>query len=154
MIVVGIDPGKTGAIAYLTPKVEALVMPEISDFAQFIWQLAQPMRAENLHVYIEKCQSMPKQGVASSFSYGRHFGELLGVLVAYRIAHTLVPPKTWTRVMHAGTALSSAKERSLEACRRLFPDYNLLATPRSTVPHTGLVDALLIAEYGRRDLAQ
>jgi len=32
----------------------------------------------------------------------------------------------------------------------LFPKVNLLMTERSSVPHDGLVDALLMAEYARR----
>jgi hypothetical protein len=32
----------------------------------------------------------------------------------------------------------------------LFPKVNLLMNEKSSVPHDGLVDALLIAEYARR----
>lgn len=96
---------------------------------------------------------MPKQGVTSMFSYGTGYGILQGVVGAFGFPFTLVPPRVWTKVMHAGVSTDiSAKEKSLVAALRLFPDQNFLATPRSTKPHQGLIDACLINEYGRRVL--
>ena len=46
--------------------------------------------------------------------------------------------------------VTSDKNTSIDLCKRLFPDINLLATPRSRKPHDGMAEALLIAEYGRR----
>ena len=42
------------------------------------------------------------------------------------------------------------KAMALVAAKRLFPKVNLMMTSKSTVPHDGLVDALLMAEYARR----
>lgn len=147
-ITIGIDPGQTGGIAVL-PSGFTEVMPDIWEFKRIMEFQAD---FENAHVYIERAQSFPKQGVSSSFNYGRHFGELLGILIAFGIPHTLVPPATWTRVIHAGTKGGDPKARTLEAVRRLFPNKNLCATARSTKPHMGIVDALAIAEYGRRQM--
>jgi hypothetical protein len=151
--IIGIDPGNNGAIASLAgDKVEVDIMPvTIREVSVLLAEYFGPS-GDGHHVFIEKAQSFPKQGIASAFNYGVHFGELLGVLAAYSIPHTLVPPKTWTRVMHAGTKDGEAKARSLEACQRLFPKVSLLATPRCKRAHDGLVDALLLAEYGRRSL--
>lgn len=153
MIVIGIDPGKKGGIA----KLRALpvsgyamslilnVMPE--DPRSF----ADHLRGdEALHVFIEKAQSFPGQGIASAFNYGRHFGELLGIL--HNVPHTLVHPKIWTKAMHEGTTKADAKVRSLEAARRLFPNYDFRATSKCKKPHDGLIDAALIALYGWRKL--
>lgn len=131
--------------------IDLMVMPDIQGFAAKMQWLAS--EEEDSHVFIEKAQSFPGQGISSAFTYGTHFGELCGTLWACGLAHTLVPPKTWTKVIHAGTkANDDPKKRTLEAVRRLFPDINLLATKRSSVPHAGLYDALAIAEYGRRSL--
>ena len=109
--------------------------------------------SKDSHVFLEKAQSMPGQGVSSMFNYGVGFGTILGILAALKIPHTLVHPKTWCKVMHAGTTADDAKARSLEAVRRLFPSVPIIR-PRCTKPDEGYVDAILIAEYGRRCLKE
>lgn len=153
MITIGIDPGQKGALAFITKlNYSAIPMPELSALVAKLEWLTNGMH-DQAHIFIEKAQSFPGQGITSAFNYGVHFGELLGVVQALDIPHTLVMPRTWTKVMHLGTKDSDdPKERSLEACRRLFPKQNLLASPRCKKAHDGMVDALLIAEYGRRQL--
>lgn len=152
MVIVGIDPGKKGGIAVLVDAVLVAirVMPDTCEaFADMIEDLC-GMHDVIDHVFLEKSQAMPKNGVCAMFNYGVHFGELRGVLVAKQLKHTLVPPNTWTREMHKGTpSTETAKRRSYLAVRRLFPLVDLLATERSKKPHDGIIDALLIAEYGR-----
>lgn len=158
IVIIGIDPGKTGGIAYNFPSyngprrgkgcVEAHVMPHLTDFSEEMFDL----KDSGIHVFIEKAQTMPRQGIVSAFNYGQHFGELLGILVAFSIPHTLVPPTTWTKVMHAGCKKGKAKDRSREAVMRLFPDLDLRASNRSKNVHEGMMDAVLISEYGRRSL--
>jgi hypothetical protein len=48
--------------------------------------------------------------------------------------------------------LNSDKENSIEVCKKLFPQVNLLATPRCKKEHDGIAEALLMAEYTRRNL--
>lgn len=159
MIICGIDPGKSGGVALLRSPaqgvhedalVEIFVMPDIQEFASRMQWLA--AEEAGSHVFIEKAQSFPGQGISSAFNYGCHFGELCGVLWSCGLSHTLVSPKTWTKVIHSGTRDDEPKKRTLEAMRRLFPKVSLLATAKSKVPHPGLYDALAIAEYGRRSL--
>jgi hypothetical protein len=42
------------------------------------------------------------------------------------------------------------KEYALKAVREIFPDVKFHATKRSKVPHDGMYESALIAEYGRR----
>lgn len=152
MRILAIDPGQRGGLALISSGDASVeVLPSLSALIALLeWHAASN---DPTHTFIEKCQSFPKQGITSAFNYGVHFGELLGVVQAIGLVHTLVPPKTWTKVMHAGTKDAGPKARSLEAVRRLFPHINLLATERCKKPHDGMIDALLIAEYGRRQLA-
>ena len=46
------------------------------------------------------------------------------------------------------------KAAAIAYCARRYPAASLLATPRSRTPHTGLADALCLAEWGRRISAQ
>lgn len=158
MIVIGIDPGINGGIAVLNPNgsVErTFTMPptpqefeyELSTYAGFT-----DSSAYYAHVFLERAQSMPKQGIVSAFNYGRHFGELIGILIGLEIPYTLVPAAKWTKVMHASTKKGTPKQKTLEAVKRLYPSLDLRATPRCKKPHEGIVDALAIATYGVRTL--
>jgi len=149
MNIIGIDPGKKGAIvAMVGSEIHLHQMPED---AGSIVDILTKYAADGCHVFLEKSQAMPGQGTVSMFNYGTGFGTLLGILAALKIPHTLVHPKTWCKVMHSGTADAEAKVRSLEAARRLFPRVQLVR-PRCTKPDEGYIDALLIAEWGRRCL--
>ncbi len=153
MMIVGVDPGLTGAIAILSnvefPDARSALTYTTMQVNDFYKTMSYVQSLGDMHVYIEKAQSFPKGGVAGMFSYGRHFGELLGVLVGLNIPHTLVHPALWTRSMHVGAKAGNPKKRSLEVCRRLFAEANL-NVGKSKKPHEGIVDALLIAEWGRR----
>jgi len=150
MIVCGIDPGQKGAAVFLNMDTGGVVEMHPWDCLEAYIESFDRWRPHAS--FIEKAQAMPKQGVSSMFTYGEHFGMLQGAMITLALRHELVPPRAWTKVMHAGTKTADAKSRSLEAARRWFPQVNLLATERSKVPHEGLIDALLIAEFGRRKL--
>lgn len=149
--VIGIDPGAaTGGIAIAVN--ETLVVLPMPDIRNFFCEMKIHALIGDAHVFVEKAQSFPKQGIASAFNYGRHFGELLGVLVSCGLRHTLVPPAVWSKTVHAGTKGGDTKVRTLEAVRRLFPDTNFKATQRCKKPHSGMVDAAAIAWYGQQYL--
>lgn len=156
MTVVGIDVGKTGGLCAMSllpaPEQAALVYEPWTDpyrFADFLEHFKPKM------VFVEKVSARPGQGVVSMFSFGIRFGEILGVLAAMNQPHQLVPPATWCKAIHAGCKAGKPKERSLEAIQRLFPGYDFRDpdSPRSKKKHPGIVDAVLLAEYGRRQLA-
>ena len=148
MLIVGIDPGKKGAICEYYEDQDIIKFYPM-DIDIFI-DLVKKWRTEMPHVYLEKAQAMPTQGVRSMFNYGRHYGMLEGILLGASINYEAVAPQTWTSVMTRDYLGETGKERALEAVKFLFPDVNLLATKRSKKPHDGFVDALLIAEYGKR----
>ncbi len=93
-------------------------------------------------------------GVVANWNRGYSLGLFEGLFVALGIPYTLVAPQSWQHAMHAGTpGYSDTKTRSVVAAQRLFPTVSLSATSRSRLPHDGIAEALLIAEYGRRLLA-
>ncbi len=153
-MILGIDPGQSGGLAFVEPcrsgdrLVHELVpMAGLPDLIDLIYE------HKPQHVFLEKAQAMPKQGVVSMFTYGQHFGELVGMLVTLKLPFTLVQPTAWTKIIHEGTdSKLTTKERTLQACMRLYPTAELLATPKSKKPHLGMVDALMIAEYGIRKI--
>jgi len=156
MFVIGIDPGKKGALAAIQDD-GTITLHQLPDNALDTVNLLLDSYISKgaCHIFLEKAQAMSiggvRQGVSSMFNYGTGFGILLGIIAALKIPHTLVHPKTWCKEMHAGTTTGNAKERSLEAARRLYPNVQLVR-PRCTKPDEGYVDALLIAGYGQRVL--
>jgi len=60
----------------------------------------------------------------------------------------LVAPRSWATKLHdPNSTLENPKERSLEVARKLFPNETFLATDRSSKPHEGIIDALLIGYW-------
>ena len=155
MTVVGVDVGKDGGLCAMSleasPQQAALVYEVWTDpyrFADFIEHFKPKM------VFVERVSARPGNGVVSMFNFGMRLGEILGVLAAMNQPHQLVPPQTWAKALHAGCKDGKPKERSLEAIQRLFPGYDFRDpdAPRSKRMHPGVVDAVLIAEWGRRQL--
>lgn len=142
----GIDPGLQGGVCLMDHIGILLLekMPDISALREWV-SLHKPT-----HVYLEKAQPMPKQGVSSVYTYGHHCGVIEGLLIALKVPYTLVPPKTWQKPMFIGTATDiPPKKRALVAARRLFPKEHFVPNG-CRVPHDGLVDAALIALWGVR----
>jgi len=155
MIFIGIDPGKSGGIASIVCGAAGVSIMDdsIQGILQTIQQILRYQDSmDRVHVFLEKGQTMPQNGGVHSYNYGHHNGSIEGILVALKLPYTLIKPQTWMKVMHVGTdSKLETKERSVQACRRIFPDLNL-TPPRCRKPHDGMAEALLIAEYGRRSL--
>jgi crossover junction endodeoxyribonuclease RuvC len=100
-------------------------------------------------VIVESQQCFPKQGGKSNFTTGFGYGRLLGLLEGLEIAHQVVRPKVWQKAMGI-VGSGQSKQQAASIALRLWPGLCLLATPRCRVPHDGLADALLMAEWGRR----
>lgn len=70
-------------------------------------------------------------------------------MLAYaEIPVTEVLPQAWKKVMLNGMDKSDKKSSIIRATQ-LLPGFSFLATERSTVPHDGMAESFLIAEYGR-----
>ena len=157
VIVIGIDPGLDGAIAWLDGDGHYLVWdtPTAKDGRHRVYLLSE-MRALLLnatvgvqgthHVFIEKVHSMPRQGVASSFNFGDGFGSWKGLVAGLALPMTLVTPQRWQKTILDG--MQGGKDASIIRALELFP----LADLKRKKDH-GRADALLIAEYGRRTVS-
>lgn len=138
----GVDPGKTGAYAFLTSNGEPVGL--------YDWEgpqvLAEVVKAFGpFHgAFIEKVGSMPGQGVHSVFTFGYEAGAIYGSLAALGVPVTMVST-AWKRRM----GLTSNKDESVQRARDLFP--SLLGMLKRAKDHNR-AEALLIAEYGRRFL--
>lgn len=153
MIYIGIDPGKNGGIALInsiSPEInntvhifsEDTLIECISEVCEYVGG------SENIRCVLEKVNAMPGQGVVSMFNFGQNFGFIQGVLKSFGIPFELVPPQKWKKEF----SVTSDKNTSIEVAKRLFPGVNLKATERCKKDHDGMAEALLMAEYARRNL--
>lgn len=144
---IGIDPGKTGAIAVMDDDgILCLEQFNVDKYVDVLSYVGQSTSVKDIKVCLEKVGAMPGQGVVSMFNFGHNLGVIEGILSALRIPYQLVPPQTWKKEF----SLTGDKAKSIEVCKKLFPWVDLRATDRSRKPSDGLAEALLMAEYARR----
>ncbi len=95
-------------------------------------------------LYIEKVASMPKQGVASTFKFGKVYGTLLGIAYEAKMEVHEVVPRVWKKAY----GLGSDKEQSVLTAEVNFPghEHNFYG-PRGGL-RDGVAEAALIAKYG------
>lgn len=153
MIYVGIDPGQKGGISFVSSKnnYATFPMPSAYELNEILLNWHKDFNIK--HCFLERAQSMPKQGVKSMFSYGDHYGQIQGILISQKISFSLIPPKDWQKEMLKGSdQKKTTKERALDIARRLFPKEKFQATIRSTRSHDGMIDSILLAEFCRRKI--
>ena len=149
MIYIGIDPGETGGFAVIMVDGGqtdiAVGAMEEGCFVRTMQAVADDKLMDKFAI-VEQVNSMPKQGVASTFKLGKNAGHIEGVLEALRIPYQPVVPRKWK----AEFGLNSDKAKSCEVCKRLFPNVDLKRTEKCKKDHDGMAEALLMAEYARR----
>ena len=108
---------------------------------------------DNIYVAIEDVHSIYGSSAKSNFSFGQIKGIKIGIVTALQLPYVLVQPKTWQKFIWVPSdkvvvgSKTDTKATSLTPAKRLFPKESFLATERSTKPHDGIVDSVLIAQY-------
>ncbi len=156
MKILGIDPGQKGALVLLSEDIEwifdmPLTKQKDVDFKTLTDILDQVPRRS--HVFLERAMPMA-MGAKHAFNYGRSFAALEIALALSSLTVTYVEPMKWARVMHEGIDSDlKPKAKSRIALERLLP-HEAKRVPRTKNGnyHEGVMEALLIAAYGRRIL--
>lgn len=149
-MILGVDPGLNGALAFLDlqngkltiidmPTIEAGVKSKRVVNEAAIADLIDPSSAD--HAYVEKVGAMPGNGAVSMFGFGVSYGLVRGVIAANFIPVTLVPPQTWKRVL----GVPAAKEGARARASQLLPAFSHLWP---LAKHDGRAEAALLAYYG------
>jgi crossover junction endodeoxyribonuclease RuvC len=143
-ITIGIDPGASGAIAWIDERGKSCV-EKMPDTLQDLWELVVSISLNagtgglGVRAYLEAVSSSPQMGVVSSFSFGRGYGNLEMALTAAGIPFERVRPQVWQKAM--GCMTKGDKNISKAKAQELFPDKKVIHAT---------ADALLIALYGTK----
>jgi crossover junction endodeoxyribonuclease RuvC len=104
VIVVGVDPGLSGAVAFLDAAGQVVGIEDVPtlalarggkhkrdlDLHALLGLLTD--RAPIGHAFVEQVGAMPGQGVSSVFAFGKAYGAILGLLIAVGAPLTLIAP--------------------------------------------------------------
>lgn len=144
--ILGVDPGLTGALAFIFQNEPNRVA--IEDMPVADGDICAPLLSSLIRKYapsyavIEFVASMPGQGVASTFKFGKSYGQAIGVLGSHNVPLHYVTPSKWKSRFNL---LKTDKEASRNKALQLFP---ACAASFSRKKDHNRADAALIAKYG------
>ena len=148
MLIIGIDPGKTGAIALHNGRLQRVEDMPVSgksvDAAirrRYILEDMLQGHDRPDKVVIERQQAYPKQGVSSCFITGQRYGTILGICACLDWPVEVVGPAVWKRATKTPTDKDAARARA----SALMPEG--ASWWRLKRDH-GRAEAALIAWYG------
>tara|TARA_R110000796_G_scaffold168721_1_gene285657 strand:- start:1121 stop:1597 length:477 start_codon:yes stop_codon:yes gene_type:complete len=157
MVIYGIDPGFSGAIAiyetglswgkmrvYDMPIMKSAKGKTILNLSEIL-NILQPEDPHHNLAVIEQVGAMPNQGVSSTFRFGQGFGQLQMAIAAQKLPVQYVTPQKWKS--HFGLSRDKGVSRSVAMQR--FPE---IADQFKRVKDDGRAEAALIALYGKEKL--
>ena len=155
MLVIGIDPGISGAICFLNNGkiIEVIEMPSMADGkknkkqvngSQIFNELSEKikdLKKDEIKVVIEQVSAMPGQGVTSMFNFGQSFGILKGICSAMNLPMYFVRPAKWKKYFNL---INAEKDASRTKAIEIFPYFS---SNLSKKKDANKADAILIASY-------
>lgn len=141
---IGIDPGKTGALAVVAPSLlYANAWRYQGDIEQTCALLMHVCGTYDVQLAtIEQVSAMPGQGVTGMFRFGGNYYGWQWALSILNIPYGQVIARSWQKEM-LSEVTGDTKERSLSKARKLFPEVDL-----KYKKDNGKSDALHLACWG------
>jgi hypothetical protein len=164
-IYVGVDNGLDGGLVALrgeeiclktimptrsTGKGRQVMVSEIDDFLK-----TAGIHGLRVTVILENA-SKHSPGTLALCSTWDTFGSIRTLLEIRRIRHEIVNPQKWQKQFWTKPKMPKSqkfdtKAAALTAANKLWPNHDWTKSDRAYTPHDGMVDAALLAEYGRRN---
>ena len=155
MLIIGIDPGISGAICFFeNGQVKEIInMPVMADGKKNKRQINGPQtyneilkRIKNypqkdIIVVIEQVSAMPGQGVTSMFNFGQSFGVLKGICSAMQLSMFFIRPAKWKKYFGL---IKTEKDASRTKVIEIFP---YISSELSRKKDSNKADAVLIASF-------
>ena len=153
MLIIGIDPGITGAICFFEDGElkDVIDMPTMasgnknkkqingSQIFNEISLRTQNHKSENINVVVEQVSAMPGQGVTSMFNFGQSFGVLKGVCAAMQLPIFFVRPAKWKKYYDL---INSQKDSSRVKAIEMFPKFSSMLSRKKD---TNKADAIPVS---------
>tara|TARA_B100000902_G_scaffold204506_1_gene194961 strand:+ start:692 stop:1186 length:495 start_codon:yes stop_codon:yes gene_type:complete len=155
MLIIGIDPGISGAICFFKDGkiLDVIEMPTMtegkknkkqangSQIYNEILKRIGSFEKQNIRVIIEQVSAMPGQGVTSMFNFGQSFGILKGICSAMQLPVYFVRPAKWKKYF---SLINSQKDASRTRAIEMFPYFS---SQLSKKKDSNKADAILIASF-------
>lgn len=153
MVILGCDPGQTGAIAaydgtIITGLIDMPTMARLHGSGRQVdpYTLATEILdlcgGRNATAVIEAVSAMPGQGVSSMFRFGESVGVVLGVIGALQMPVRWVTPQRWKK---AAGIVGKDKDAARSLAIQLHPEVADMLT-RKKDHNRG--ESILIARFG------
>ena len=153
MIIIGIDPGISGAISIIENKkiLEVYDTPTMIDgkknkrqvnSAQVTNIIKERLNADKeVVVVVEHVNAMPGQGVTSMFNFGQSFGVIKGICAALNLPIYFVRPTKWKKYFNL---IKTNKDASRTKVIEVYPE---ISNKLQRKKDSNRADAILIALY-------
>lgn len=172
-MILGIDPGLSGAIAWLSRDDKGVVTMPVIDGRIELCAVSGLISAKRPDfAVIERQWPRPGGSASSTFTNGLNYGLLIGILISRGIPFVEVPPQTWKLALGLTepvvrrkkgepdkepltkaqqTAKDKArKDKAIRLALQLFPTVDFKVSSRCSTYSSDMCEAMLIADYGRR----
>jgi len=148
-VILAVDPGATGALAFFCPTagtLEIIDMPTVEVLRggkkknEISPQMLAPLinaRKPGVAV-VEKVGARPGEAPSFAYQFGRGVGMVEGIVAALHIPIEYVTPQAWQKAVNARDGKDGARQRAAE----LFPAYAHLFALKKW---DGRADAALMA---------
>jgi crossover junction endodeoxyribonuclease RuvC len=160
VIICGIDPGLSGALALFASGNGSLQHVSDMPVLELHGSTARKQREVDVdalreylaaacpdHAFLEKSWSRPEDGAASGFRFGDAYGSVRGVLGALKIPRTVVSPQRWKKALDVQKGKDAARARASQLMPAGAPYWRLKT-------QDGRAEAALIAYFGWVTLRQ
>ena len=153
MIIIGIDPGISGAISITENKkiLEIYDTPTMIDGKKNKKQINSAQvtniikerlnKDKDVVVVVEQVNAMPGQGVTSMFNFGQSFGVIKGICAALKLPIYFVRPTKWKKHFNL---IKTNKDASRTKVIEAYPE---ISSKLHRKKDSNRADAILIALY-------
>ena len=155
MLIIGIDPGISGAVCFFKDGqiIEVIEMPSMAEgkknkkqangnqLYNEIKNQISLIKDENVCVVVEHVTAMPGQGVTSMFNFGQSFGVIKGICSAMQLPIHFVRPTKWKKYFNL---INTSKDASRSRAIEIFPK---ISEKLKRKKDSNKADAILISSY-------
>lgn len=165
MKIAGIDPGANGALVVLhNSTLDYYTFPKIGgkiSYDDTVRMLVTVLKTVD-YVFIEAVHGIAGSASKATFSFGYTCGAIRAAAIIAGTPYEMVTPKVWQShvwlkndyvyvLTKAGKKKNDTKATALNCATRIYPKETFISG-RGKIEHDGIVDAALIATYGKLKL--